>query len=202
METIKLLKKGMGCFMFAVIAFCGACTNNLSNTREDLHKVTKLLEPINVLDDSFRLERASKDEDGNKENRYSLSQPSSIEKYVFIVEFNVNNTIDRQKLADVYATYLRDGGEEVVLRDLKDKKLSILYSISREEDKTYLSVSKFQNKDVQKVLKNEYLLQLSEQQNNEKYIQQIVNDFIETDMIDIRPVIIEKQGNITDVRSY
>ena len=196
----KLLKMGMGSFVFAVIVFCSACTNNLSNTREDLNKVTKLLEPINVLGNSFQLERASKDEDGNKENRYSLFQSSNMEKYVFVVEFNV--AIDRQKLAETYASYLRDGGEEVVLRDLKGKELSVLYSISREDDKTYLSVSKFQNKDVKKVLKNEYLLQISDQQNNGKYIQKIVNDFIETNMIDIIPVIIEKQGNITNVRSY
>ncbi len=197
MKMRKLLRMGMVPLLFSFIAFATAC----NNPRNELEKLTKLLEPISVLDDSFELESASKDKRGNKENRYGLSKPTSLEKHVFVVEFNVDNTTNRQKLANAYADYLKKNGEEVV--PLKDgENLSAFYSVDRQGNAIYLFVSKFTDNGPGKVLKNEYVLQLSKQQDNQKYIQQIVNGFINAEKIDIRHIIIEKQGNITNVRSY
>ena len=198
MKMIKLLKTGVVFLSFSFIVFCTAC-NKPGKDIKDLDKLTKLLEPINVLGDSFELELANKDKKGNKENRYNLSKPANFEKYVLVVEFNATN---RQELVNAYANYLREGGEEVHLLKGEDKNLSAFYSIARENNKVYLFISKFTDDAAGKILKNEYVLQLSKQQDNSTSIQQVVNNFMKTDMINIRPIIIEKQGNITNVRSY
>ena len=200
MKKIKLLKIWM-VFLAFCVAFCTAC-NNPGTGHEDLDKLTELLKPIQVLGDSFELELASKDQKGNKENSYSLSKPANFEKQVFVVEFNVDSSTNSQKLADAYANYLKESGENVYFAKSKDKSLSTFYSIDRRDNLVYLFVSKFVDKAPAQVLKNEYIVQLSKQQDNKTYIQQIVNNFINTDMIDIRHIIIEKQGNVTNVRSY
>ena len=201
-KTIKLFKMGVILLALVTLVLCSACNNTLHNEREDLSKIAQLLGSVNVLGDSFRLETANKDQNGNKENRYGLFPPAALEKHIFVVEFNGNGTLNRQKLADLYAAYLRDGGEEVSLWEVADKNMSVLRSIAREDDKIYLSISKFKDSGSQKVLKNEYLVQLSEQQDNKKYIEQVTNDFLNTDIIPIRNILLDKHENITNVSAY
>lgn len=138
----------------------------------------------NVLGNLFRLEEKKKAQNGNRQNQYKFVRPDGSEEMVYVSEINVKQRDTKQQVADAYAKYLKENGETPTQFNTRGNELSVVYSLWRDGDIGYLSVAKFKDTAPNKVLRNDYTRSFSKQQYNKQSIEQIVNDFINTDMIE------------------
>ena len=97
---------------------------------------------------------------------------------------------------------LTNNGENAQIFATDSNEYVVVYSTHSEKGNIILAISKFYDIVPHRILQNEYCLIISDQQNNEKDIHKIINDFVKTDMINIRHVVIQQDGNTTDIRSY
>ena len=202
MKTLKCLTSIiLSCAILFATHLCHAQDyKNNADAIEDLTNIQNLLEPLNVMNDTFELEHADT-EKNHRENTYK-SNKDTFKKIIYVDEFDVESGIDRFTKADSYVKQLKNNGEDARIFDTDGKDFVVVYSTHIEAGYTILAVSKFYDNAPHKILQNEYCLILSDKQNNEKGIRQIINDFIKTDKIDIRHIIIKQNGRVTDIRSY
>lgn len=210
MKTIKLYgklySKLLTIFFFGCAALCTGCANAAQEFKtnaeaiEDLNNLQNLLTPIKVMGYTFELEQADVETD-HKSNTYKTNDGIP-KKIIYVDEYEVKKGIDRFSKAKSYVQELKNNGEDARIFETNSNEYALVYSTHSEEGLTVLAVSKFYDTAPNKILQNEYCLILSDQQNNEKSIRKIINDFMKADMINIRHIIIRQVGNTTDIRSY
>lgn len=167
----------------------------------------QLLQPINVLGETFELVEAVGSLRTDKSNTYRTQVNESNTKFykiVYVDEFIAKKKRNKTDIANAHLKQLKYDGEDAKIYDVSDKDFIVIYSINSNEIPNYkiLSVSKFYDNTPKTILHNQYSIVLNAKEANAKRIEQIVNEFIDSNKIDIRHIRIKKTSYNTEYSIY